>query len=264
MLMTDVYGLAPGMTQARETYEAAFQWGSEYQAVFANALIDGNTIDSGNSPTFELRPGLLLGQVLSTGKYKNYSPTATDGSEVASAILMEAIRTTDFTNNATDRFYAVLVGGPVQAVKVLGLDLMARQQMDNFIFDDSLGFGSILGNHWFPFRRFQSKTANYSIVAADNFSVFDNNGAAGAVVLTLPPIANGYMFAFRVQADQNFTVQSAEGTNLIAFNNASASSVAFTTGGSRIGGALYIYSNAAGNKWIVNNDSAGSNTITVA
>jgi hypothetical protein len=252
------------MTQARETYEAAFQWGSEFQAVFANALIDGNTIDSGNTPTFELRPGLLLGQVLSTGKYKNYSPTATDGSEVASAILMEAIRTLDFSNNATDRFYAVLVGGPVQASKVLNLDLMARQQMDNFIFDDSLGFGSILGNHWWPWKRFQTKTANYSVVASDNFSLFDNTGAGGAVTYTLPSIANGYFFGFRVQTDQNVIVQSLEGSNVIALNNASATSVAFQTGSGRIGGMFYIYSNPAANKWIVENASAGSNTITVA
>ncbi len=264
MLMTDVYGLAPGLTTARETYEAAFQWGSEFQAVFANALIDGNTIDVGNSPTFELRPGLLLGQVLSTGKYKNYSAIATDGSEVASAILMEAIRTTDFSNNATDRFYAVLVGGPVQASKVLGLDLMARQQMDNFIFDDSLGFGSILGNHWWPWRRFQTKTTSYSVVASDNFTLFDNLGAAGAVTFTLPSIANGYFFGFRVQTDQNVIVSSAEGSNIIALNNASASSVAFQTGSGRIGGMFYIYSNPAANKWIVENASAGSNTITVA
>src|SRR4051812_34411661 len=122
MLLTDSYGIAPGLTTSRETYENEFRWGSQYQAVFANALIDGNTIDSGNSPTFELRPGLLLGQVTATGKYINYSPTATNGSEVASAILLEGLRMLDFTNTAVDRFYAVLVGGPVQAAKLFNLD----------------------------------------------------------------------------------------------------------------------------------------------
>lgn len=262
--MTDAYGLVPGLTLARETYENEFRWGSQYQGVYANAIIDGNTIDSGNTPTFELRPGLLLGQVLTTGKYKNYSPTATDGSEVASAILLEAIRTLDFSNLAVDRFYAVLVGGPVQAGKVLNLDLMARQQMDNFIFDDSSGLSSIPGNHWYPWKRFQSKTAAYTLVAADNFTLFDNVGATGSVTFTLPTIANGYMFGFRAQADQTVVVSSGEGSNIIALNNASASSVAFQTGSGKIGGMFYVYSNPGATKWIVENASAGSNTITVA
>lgn len=261
MLMTDAYGLFPGLTTARETYEAEFRWGSQFQGVFANGIIDGSTVDSGNSPTYELRPGLLLGQVISSGKYKQYSPTATDGSEVASAILIEALRTTSFEGVATDRFYAVLVGGPVQASKILNLDLMARQQMDKFIFDDIFVMG---GNHWFHWKRFQTKTASYSVLAVDNYSLFDNVGATGAITFTLPAIANGYLFGFRVQADQTITVSSAEGANIVAFNNAVASSVAFSTGSQKIGGMVYFYSNPAGTKWLVMNGSAGTNTITVA
>lgn len=257
MLMTDSYGIVPGITTSRETYENEFRWGSQFQAVFANALIDGNTVDVGNSPTFEVRPGLLLGQVLATGKYKQYSPTATDGTEIASAILLEGLRMLDFSNVATDRFYAVLVGGPVQAAKILNLDLMARQQMDKFNFDDSLGLGSIPGNHWFPWKRFQNKTANYTIVASDNFSMFDNAAAGGQVVLTLPTIANGYFFGLRAEAAQTFRFTSAEGSNVVgtAATNSSVSVAA-------IGGVIYVYSNPAGTKWIV--EQHGTQTITAA
>lgn len=261
MLMTDSYGIVPGLTTARETYEAEFRWGSQFQGVFANGLISGATRDTGNSPTYELRPGLLLGQIISTGIYTNYSPTATDGSEVASAILLEAIRVQDFEGNDANRFYAVLVGGPVQASKILNLDLQARSQMDKFIFDDIF---HMQGNHWFPWKRFQSKTAAYTVVANDNFTMFDNVGASGAVTFTLPTLANGYMFGFRVQADQTITVASSEGTNMIALDNASASSVAFSTGSQRIGGMVWVYSNPGATKWIVENHSAGTNTITVA
>lgn len=261
MLMTDSYGIVPGLTTSRETYEAEFRWGSQWQGVFANALISGSSIDTGNTPTFELRPGLLLGQQISTGKYLQYSPTATDGTEVAAAVLIEGLRMLDFSNTAVDRFYAVLVGGPVQASKILGLDNQARQQMDKFIFDDIF---NIPGNHWFPWKRFQSKTAAYSVIANDNMSLFDNVGAVGAVTFTLPAIANGYLFGFRVQADQTITVSSNEGTNMIAFNNVSASSVAFSTGGQKIGGMVYVYSNPGATKWVVENASAGTNTITVA
>jgi len=259
MLMTDSYAIAPGLTTARETYEAEFRWGSQFQGVYANALIDGSTIDSGNSPTFELRPGLLLGQNLTTGKYKNYSPTATDGTEVAQAVLLEAIRMQDFSGNNVDRFYAVLAGGPVQASKIIGLDLHARQCMDKFIFDDSSGFLSIPGNHWFPYKRFQTKTANYTAVLTDNFTVFDNTGASAEVDITLPAIANGLSFAIKAVVAQTFKFISNEGGNIIG-DTASRSNVSVAA----IGGGLMVYTNAAGTKWYVENLSSGSQTVSYA
>ena len=253
MLMTDSYGIVPGLTTSRETYEAEFRWGSQYQGIFTNGLISGAARDSGNSPTYELRPGLLLGQIISSGKYTNYSPSATDGSEVASAILIEGLRVQDFDGNNADRFYAVLVGGPVQATKILNLDLMARQQMNKFIFDDIF---QMQGNGWFPWKRFQTKTANYSIVANDNFTLFDNTGASGTVVLTLPAIANGYLFGLRCSAAQVFRFTSNEGSNIIA-TGLTDTSVSVTA----IGGVIWIYSNPAATKWIV--EQHGTQTITV-
>lgn len=254
MLMTDSYGIVPGITTSRETYEAEFRWGSQFQGVFANALISGSAIDTNNTPTFELRPGLVLGQQTSTGKYLNYSPTATDGTEVASAVLIEGLRMLDFLNAATDRFYAVLVGGPVQAAKLIGLDNMARQQMDKFFFDD---IGNMMGNHWFPWKKFATKTANYSIVAADNLTMFDNTGATGTVVLTLPAIANGYFFGISCMAAQVLRFTSNEGSNVVG-TSLTNSSVSVTA----IGGVIYIYSNPAGTKWIV--EQHGTQSITVA
>ena len=259
--MTDAYGIVPGLTTSRETYENEFRWGSQYQGVFANGLISGAARDSGNSPTYELRAGLLLGQIISSGKYTNYSPTATDGSEVAAAILLEGLRVQDFEGNSVDRFYAVLVGGPVQASKVLNLDLMARSQMDKFIFDDIF---HLQGNHYFPWKRFQSKTAAYTVVANDNYTLFDNVGATGAVTFTLPALANGYLFGFRAQADFTITIASAEGDNMVALNDASADSVAFSTASGIIGGMVWVYTNPGATKWIVENHSAGANTVTVA
>jgi hypothetical protein len=160
----------------------------------------------------------------------------------------------DFSNNAVDRFYAVLVGGPVQAAKLLGLDLMARQHMRGFVFDDIF---NIPGNHWYPWKRFQNKIANYTIVANDNMSMFDNTGAVGEVDLTLPAIANGYNFGIRCQAAQTFKFISAEGGNIIG-TSATQSSVSIAA----IGGVIYIYTNPAGTKWIV--EQHGTQTITAA
>ncbi len=254
MLMTDSYGIVPGLTTSRETYENEFRWGSQYQGVFANGLIDGNSIDDGNTPTFQLRPGLLLGQVTATGKYINYDPTASNGSEVASAVLIEGLRMLDFSNVAVDKFYAVLVGGPVKASKLLNFDGMARQQMDKFIFDD---IGQMQGGHYFPWKRFLTKTGNYSIVAGDNYTMFDNAGAIGTVVLTLPAIANGYYFGLRAEAAQVIRFTSNEGGNVIG-TTATQASVSVTA----IGGVIAIYSNAAGTKWIV--EQRGTQSITAA
>ena len=257
MFMTDSYGMTPGVTTSRETYENEFRWGSGYQGIFANGLISGAARDTGNSPTYELRPGLLLGQILSTGKYTAYSPTATDGSEVASAILLEGLRMQTFEGADQDKFYAVLVGGPVKASAILNLDLMARAQMDKFIFDDSSGLGSMVGNHWFPWKRFQSKTANYTIVASDNFTMFDNGAVGATVVLTLPTLAAGYYFGLRTLSAQVLRFTSAEGSNVIG-TGLTDSSVSVTA----IGGIIGIYSNPAGTKWIV--EQRGTQTITAA
>lgn len=258
MLLTDIYANTPGLTTSRESYENEFRWGQHALGVFANGLISGAARDSGNTDnTAILRAGLLLGQVFSTGKYTNYSPTATDGSEVASAVLLETLRVTDFNNANVDKLYAVLVGGPVKAAKLLNLDLQARACMEKFIFDDSSGFGAIPGNHWFPWKKFRTKTADYTVVASDNFTLFDNTGAGGTIVLTLPAIANGYCFGFRAAAAQVIRATSAEGSNLIG-STLTQTSASVTA----IGGVFVVYSNAAGTKWIV--EDRGTQTVTFA
>lgn len=258
--ISSTYARLPGMGTLVEEYEAAYTWGP-YPRFFQGANINASAADSGNSQSSTLRIGLVMGLQLSTQTWLQYNPAATDGTEVASGVLPFTIRMQDVllqTNQG--RFYAMLVGGGVQASKLIGLDALARSQMaGNFWFDDDLP-----GRHQFPFRRFQTKTANYQIVAADNLSHFDNLGAAGEVDFTLPPIANGYWFGFHAIAGQTIKVISSEGTNIVAFNNASANSVAFSTGGQIIGGGVNVYTNGAGTKWIVDNASAGSNTVTVA
>lgn len=261
----DFYASLPGITTAKETYEAAFRWGQYGVGIIAGAQIDGATRDAGASPTTELRPGLLLGQENSAGSnpgmWRDYNATRTDGSEVAAGILMQTIIITDFQGNNVNRFYGILVGGPVQAAKLHGLDANARSQMRfNFQFDDD--YTNAAG--WGPFRRYQTKTAAYQVTTADNGTQFDNTGAAGSVTFTLPAIVPGLMFGFRVVAGQNLVVASNEGTNIVAFNNASASSLTFSTASQLIGGGLILYSNPAGTKWYAQNISAGANTITVA
>ena len=259
-----MWGLQPGVQPPAETYENAFRWGPAGLGLITGGTISSLASDPGNSPTYELRVGLLMGQRTADGTWVNYAATNTDGSEVASGVLLTAIRMQNILTGANQaRFYGVLVGGPIKAAAVIGLDLQARQQMsDHFNFDDVL---NLPGMHWFPWRRFQSKTANYSMsIPNDNYCQFDNAGATGAVTLTLPPVQNGLAVGVRVVANQNLAVTSNEGGNVIAFNNAAANTLTFSTGGQLIGGGLTLYSNAAGTAWFAQNDSAGANTITVS
>ena len=87
--------------------------------------------------------------------------------------------------------------------------------------------------------------------------MFDNTGAAGTVVLTLPAIANGYFFGLRCAAAQILRFTSAAGGDVIG-TGLTDSSVSVTA----IGGVIWIYSNPAGTKWIV--EQHGTQTITVA
>jgi hypothetical protein len=247
-----------------ETYESAFRWGPAGLGLIIGGTLSSLASDPGNSPTFELRVGLLLGQRTADGTYTNYVASNTDGSEVAAGVLLTAIRMQNIltgTNQA--RFYGLLVSGPVKAASIIGLDYQARQQMaDRFTFDDVY---NIPGLHYFPFRRFETITTNYSaVIPQDNAAQFDNTGATGPVTLTLPPIQNGIFMGIRAIAAQNFALTSNEGGNIIAFNNASANTLTFQTGGSIIGGAVNVFSNPGATKWISVNDSAGANTITVS
>jgi hypothetical protein len=254
-----MFGNIPGMEGVVETFEQAYSWGP-YPRYYTGAYIASTAADPTNTPTWELRPGLLMSKQLATGTWVNYNPTATDGSQIASGVLTQGLRMQDiFTGVNTTKFYAIMVSGGVQSAKLIGLDQQARAQMaDRFFFDDDLP-----GGHVFPWRTQVTKTANYSILASDNYTHFDNTGAVAEVDFTLPAIANGYYFGFHAIANFTIKVISNEGANMVAFNNASANSVAFSTGGQIIGGGFQIWSNPAGTKWIVVNDSAGTNTVTV-
>lgn len=256
------FGNLPGLGAAVETFEQAITWGPAYNLAWWSGYISANAVDSGNSPTWRLRPGLVLGKITATGLWTNYSPTATDGSEVAAGILAYGLRMQDvFTGSNTQKFYAIIVGGRVIGANLLGLDQNARNQMfPRFFFDDAIPAGGTD----FPYSHFQNKTANYTVVAADNGSLFTTLGAVAEVDFTLPAIGPGLVFGFANQADQTMKVISAEGSNVIALNNLTATSVAFSTSSQKIGGNVKVYSNPAGTKWIVENNSAGSNTITVA
>jgi hypothetical protein len=254
------YGAAQGVRAEAGTVENEFAWGRRELEIVSSALVSGATVDAGSTPTTVLRPGLILGLITATNKWTHYSPTATDGSQVARGILAgPQLRTLDINGAQQDKHVPVIVGGPVQAAKLFGLDTQARACMYNrFIFDDD-----VIGNSY-GWNNTVAKTAAYQVVAADNNTLFTTTGAVAEVDFTLPAApVKGLRFRFYNTAGQTLKVIAAA-DKLVAFNNAAATRVAFATAGNLIGGVFEIVADEISAKWLASNLSAGANTVTVA
>lgn len=100
------------------------------------------------------------------------------------------------------------------------------------------------------YKRISAKTAAYTLTPDDNGKIFTNRGAGGAVTFTLPPTADiptGFNVRFFVVADQNVTVASnGSADNIVAFNDAAADSIAFSTGSEKIGSGIEVVWDGAG------------------
>jgi len=84
-----------------------------------------------------LPPGLILGKITSSGKYKEYDPSTSDGTETAALILMDEINMLqDSTDGATtrDQLATGMQHGVVDESKLIGCDAAAKAALDNVIF----------------------------------------------------------------------------------------------------------------------------------
>jgi len=85
---------------------------------------------------------------------------------------------------------------------------------------------------------YASKTANYSVLAADTFTEFDNIGAAGTVTFTLPTPAVGLVFGFAVMAAYNLIIQAPGGSFVYMGTVPSSSGGSLTS--SSVGSYVYF------------------------
>lgn len=265
------YGNLPGLDTAYSTYEVSFGWGPFPRVVFILPKeIDANAVDARfTGTTWRLAPGLVMGVITSSGNYTNYSPTATDGSQIAAGVLMESYRMQDiFSGSNVAKQAAMMVGGPVRTAGLGGLDQKARYDLkaQGFIFDDDPR-GPV---QWRQIEIAGNQTVTIPVPAVgstyQNATEFVVTSGAGAAVFNLPVIAPGLRYKFYNANGQQLTV-TATTNNVIAFNNLTATTLTFNTANTLIGGSLtytaaYVGSNTY--KWIVNVDSAGANTITVS
>ena len=92
-----------------------------------------------------------------------------------------------------------------------------------------------------------SKTASYSVLAADSYKDFDNNGAAGSVTFTLPASTVGLTYGFAVMEAQNLVITAPGGSTI--YLGALATSAGGTITSSTVGSYLLVKCRSA-TEWI--------------
>lgn len=243
------WGAQGGIRPALEEIQNQFSWGRRELSVVYGAQISGAARDSGSTPTSVLRPGLAMGIITASKLWAQYDPTATDGTQICRGFLAgPSLRMTDINGSNQNKQAAIIVSGPVLASRLYNLDQLARAHcFGRFIFDDD-----IVGNSsgW---RDVVAKTADYTVTAADNMTIFTNRGAAGTVNFTLPTIALGLRYRFYCEADQTLTITAATADTLVAHNDLAADTVSIAGGvnSKKIGASLEIYANDNASKWLV-------------
>lgn len=116
-----------------------------------------------------------------------------------------------------------------------------------------------------PFKDIVAKTTDYTVLAADNGTLFTTTGAGGAVNFTLPTKAANMVYGFYNVVGQNMAVLSAGSLDdIVGMNDAAADSITFSTASQLIGACLLVMTNEDATKWLAFNISAGANAATVA
>lgn len=244
----------PGLTDRFTTISRAVTWGPQALQVTESGLIISTTTDAGNTPTTLLRPGLLLGRITASKKFKAWSPSAVDGSQFIAGVLLPDLNMT-IAGVATDQFHGMILrSGCVKACDLLiggeadyGIsgttsEYLVRSQMaSRFLIDDSLhSFRS-------PYRKIIDCTADRTIDETENHCLFTNLGASGTVIFTLPATAKeGLVYTFFGAANQTLTVASGTADKIITNADLAADSVSFATSGEIIGAGMQFVGRADG------------------
>ena len=230
----------PGTRAVDQTLEAVVGFGKVEQLILSHGVILGSSrYNDGSTNQIVLPTGLLVGGPVS-GKLKQWDPTDTTGYQKLFGILLHDQRMTDRAAADVDRQAApIAIGGPVKpselyvsgyakglsvsgATRAYGLAARAAlTQTGRFILDDELAgapYGAWIG--W-PV----AKTADYTVLEADNNTWFSNLGATDRVRFTLPAVAGGYHFGFFDAAGVGIDIAAATGTPILGLGDATRDEV---------------------------------------
>jgi len=130
------YRIGLGSTVSADPSEIRFTGHGRESTVAV--VLDSTARDSGNSPTTTLRKGLVLGKVTATGKYKEYDPSASDGTETARVILDDDVDLLDESAAAADTEGLGAFRGDFVASALIGLDAGAKADLTQCAFDEDI------------------------------------------------------------------------------------------------------------------------------
>ena len=261
----------PGQSTAVFTDEREIFWGgdaSRIEILQHNSEIDSTASDAGASPTTTIRSGLLLGRITSSGRLKQWDPTASDGTQHLFSVNRAELVMVDPYQSAVSRFAPTVVRAPLKASQLLILGAAFVGHAYEYLARRALALrGCILDDD--PHAELAGlavrdvvKTATGTVAASENGATIYVNGA-GAVTLTLPAIKAGLRYRFVNIADQNLTVASAEGDNMMTVGDDAADSVTFSTASEKVGATLNVEARLVNGtaKWLTDAERA---TPTIA
>ncbi len=104
------------------------------------------------------------------------------------------------------------------------------------------------------------KGANYAVLAADGGKAFVATAAANFALPAIAEVWNGWNVMICNGADTNLTITAPSG-KLVTFNNAAATSIAWSTTSQKVGnGATIVYDSTSG-KYVALPYGAGTMTV---
>lgn len=221
----------------------------------AEITLDSAATDSGNTPTTTLRAKLCVARVTASGKYVAYDADDSGGAEIPVGFLVAA------TAVSGDTAADIYLSGEFDVSECPGLDLLARQILSKrgFSFREDATPDVTALEDADCFLGVSRKGTNYVLTAADHGKLFV---ATGAVSFTLPVKENGLRFDFVQTANNDLTISG--DADIIAKNNATATSVAYSTSNQKIGARCRVdcvYTDTGTLSWVFS--SFCTNTITV-
>jgi len=127
----------PNVGFGGETVSTPSEFLLDSHVIQRGVTVDKTARDSGNTgKTTTLRPGLVMGKIEATGKFKQYDPSAADGTETAVGILLDQVKVLDEDANAVDALGVLVVHGRVQESALHGCDAAAKADLaGQVIFD---------------------------------------------------------------------------------------------------------------------------------
>ena len=108
----------------------------------------------------------------------------------------------------------------------------------------------------------QSFTSNETLTEADSGKIINNQGAAGAVTLTLPAQAAGLNFIVSNVENQDLIVSADTIDTIACFNDVAADQIALNTASEKVGGAFFVY--ADGTNWVAHEMVHDGQTAAIA